>query len=186
MAGKRVAFGLIAAFAASLSGTAIAEEVSITLTGEVDAVCGISDADLSRTEINFGILSNIDAGQQSDEVTNTVSLICNDPDGGTVTISSENGGVLTRTGSSGGSGNEIGYSVALTNGSAISVPPSTLSTPVIHTFLGSPDLISGQPVSISFRANGVRVGSPAGNGAVSTSVYAGIYSDVVRVSVTAN
>lgn len=186
MTRKSGAIAIIMALSAIVSAPAFAQEVTMTLTGEVEGVCGVFDEDSSPVEIDFGLLSDIEVGQQTPEVTNGITLICNDPDGGIFTIASENGGNLWREGTSGGFGNEVGYTVAATGSNGIDVQPTDLASPVSRNFLGSPDLVNGQPITISFRANGVSRDAPAGNDAPSTTVFAGVYSDIVRVSVTAN
>lgn len=175
-----------AALAAIPVTPAFAQDVTITLAGEVAPVCGLRDDTGAPVAIDFGLLSDIDVGQQSPEVTHELAVICNDPDGGTLTIESENDGNLRRGGSAGGEGNDIGYTIAATGDPGLAVSPTGLATRVNRTFLSSPDFFDGKPITLSFRANGVRRDSPAGNGGSTTTVFAGIYRDVVRVSVTAN
>lgn len=186
MTRRSEAIGILVAFAAILAAPASAQDVTMSLTGEVEAICGVFDDESSPVEIDFGMLSDVELGQQTPAITNSVTLICNDPDGGTLTIQSENGGKLWREGTSGGEANEIGYTVSTAGSSGLAIQPTDLTSPVTTTFLGSPDLINGQPMSISFRANGVSRDAPAGNGGRTTTVYAGAYNDIVRVSVTAN
>lgn len=154
------------------------------LSGEVEAVCTLADSTPAPVQIDFGTLSNVDVGSLTTEQANGVTIICNDPDGGTLSITSANNGVLRRDGTSGGANNEVGYQFRTTG--TITVPAGNLATPVTRTFNASSAYINGQSITLRFAANGVRAPSPAGNGGVISTVYAGTYSDTVTVSVTAN
>jgi hypothetical protein len=180
------ALRFLAALCATMTTPALAQDVTINLTGEVEGVCGVQDDAGGPVLIDFGMLSAVAVGQQTPEVTHDLSIICNDPDGGTLTVESVNGGNLQREGSSGGEGNEVGYSVSASGTAAIDFAPTDLSDPVSRNFLGSADLLTSRGVTLRFRANGVSAPSPAGNGGTTTTVYAGVYRDIVKVSVTAN
>lgn len=178
--------GIFAVLWMTMTAPALSQDVTINLMGEVEGVCRVQDDAGAPVLIDFGMLSDIAVGQQTPEITHDLSIICNDPDGGTLTVESVNGGNLQREGSSGGEGNAVGYSVSASGSAAIDFAPTDLADPVRRNFLGSADLLASRTVTLRFRANGVSAPSPAGNGGTITTVYAGVYSDIVKVSVTAN
>jgi len=180
-------FAATALAAAVISTPAAAQEVVMSLTGEVDQICGAFDFQEQPVLIDFGTLSNVPVGSQTPEQVNNVSIVCNDAAGGTVTVTSANNGLLFRDGTSGGSGNQVGYTVRATGGNGLAFDATTLTTPVSRPFNGSTAFIAGSGLTLRFAANGVleeNVGSV--NGADRTTVFAGTYTDTVTVAVTAN
>ncbi|MEW4449089.1 hypothetical protein [Qipengyuania sp. JC766] len=178
-----VASATAVAFAAPVAAQNV-NPVVHELTGEVDGVCTLADSTPQPVQIDFGTLSGVDVGSQTPEQANGLTIICNDPDGGTLSISSANNGVLRRDGTNGGANNEVGYSFRTTG--TITIPTGNLATQVNRTFNASSAYINGQSITLRFAANGVRAPSPAGNGGTISTVFAGTYSDTVTVAVTAN
>lgn len=184
-------FALVASVAAiAVAAPAAAQNqnpVVHALTGEVAETCTLADFQPSPIAINFGTLSAVDVGQQTEAVVNNVTVICNDPVGGTVTVTSANLGTLNRAGTSGGANNSIGYTVAATGGNGLAFAATTLASPVSKTFSASPALLAGSGLTFQFRANGVREAGVSGvNNGTRTTVFAGTYTDTVTVAVTAN
>jgi spore coat protein U-like protein len=181
------------AFAAPVSAQSTGNQNPIVheLEGEVAGICTLADFQASPIQIDFGMLSDVDVGQQTNPAdVNGMTVICNDPDGGTLSITSQNQGILKREGSNGGAQNTVGYTVVLSGGSGLGDPTGTVRTlgnPVQKTFAASSAFLNGQSFSLSFRANGVReTGVANANQGTRTTVFAGIYTDTVTVAVTAN
>ncbi|MEE4213076.1 MAG: hypothetical protein V2I43_27840 [Parvularcula sp.] len=178
---------MCAAIVTTSANAQSAGSVDMALQGEVTQVCGAFDFQSSPVLIDFGTLSDVEVGSQTPEIANNVTIVCNDPDGGIVNITSANSGVLERVGSAGGEGNEVGYTVRATGGSGLAFGASDLSNDVEVSFSGAPAFINGQSMTLRFAANGVRITDDTNaNDATRTSVYAGTYTDLVTVSVTAN
>lgn len=155
------------------------------LQGEVAVICGAYDFQNSPVLIDFGTLSDVDVGSLTPEVVNGVTIVCNDPDGGTVNITSQNGGSMFLEGT-GGANREVGYVVRATGGSGLAFAQTPLTSDVNLPFNASGAFLNGQSMTLRFAANGVAQDAPAGNDAPSTTVFAGTYTDTVTVSVTAN
>lgn len=185
---------MLASFAAvsalAISAPVSAEELTITLTGEVTPICGVTNDETNAAPgpipINFGMLSDTPVGQQTDRITSRLLITCNSPDGGSVTINSENGGKLFLDGV-GGEAREVGYTISSVGGFGLFFPETDLGADVVRTFPGAAQFIQGQRLTLFFKANGVAVNNDANaNEADRTTVFAGNYTDVVTVSVTAN
>lgn len=158
--------------------------ITYNLQGTVDEICGLT-AVSNDVDIDFGELattaSNVDRSSE-------FGMVCNSAAGATLTASSANGGVLLRDGTITGAGNEIGYKANIGTGSrdiGVNTPPITLTTAgKDYVIPGSAALRSGVPVGVQFRVQGVQ-GTPF-QGAPTTTVFAGDYSDTVTVSLTAS
>lgn len=187
--GTRVsATAAAAGLALCLPATLHAQQVTFALTAEVDPICEANTSRGDNIEINLGILSQTPVGTevQGDEDVE-ISYICNDPDGFTRTLSSQNNGVLVRTGSDGGTGNEIPYFVEAEGGNGLNFSRLQLNSPLTGTYAGSNDFLNGVLGTLTVTTFGVLEQNVGGiNGADRTTVFAGQYTDVITLSVTAN
>ncbi len=188
---------LLAASVAALAGVPVyAQQATSTLTinlsGEVETICTANNNSATDATVNrsFGTLSDSYTTEviRTDEINNANQLtyVCNAPDGFTRTITSQNGGKLFRDDSTGGAGNEINYTMDHGGANGLAFDNEELATPRIDTFAGATDWVDGQLGTIVFETYGVRVTDPDGNGADRTTVFAGTYTDVVTVVLTAN
>lgn len=140
---KIIAFATGAA-ALAFATSAQANTVEMELTGEVEEICGAFDFQANPVLIDFGALSAIEVGSQTPEVVNGLTIVCNVAAGGTVNITSQNGGVMERDGTSGGPNNEVGYTVRATGGSGLTFASTTLASDINLPFNGSPAYLAGQ------------------------------------------
>jgi spore coat protein U-like protein len=174
------------AFAQAPNNNGVVGNVVMNLSADVSTICGAVDF-LNPVPVNFNDLSTV-ATSATVTRSNGLSIICNDADGGTVTVTSANGGQLRRNGTLTGAGNVIPYTFGATGGSGLAIPAgSSLASPVARTFSGSTAYMAGQSMTLNFTTNGVlesNVGSV--NEGERTTVFAGNYTDTVTVSVTAN
>ena len=183
---KRVA--PFVALATLLPATAQAQEVNFTLNAEVDPICEANSDRGDNIEIDLGILSQTPTGTEvdSDGVVD-ITYVCNDPDGFTRTITSLNDGVLVRIGSGGGQGNEIPYFLSSDGGNGLAFSRLQLTAPLTRSFGGSVAFLDGVLGTLTVTVNGV-LEQNAGNvnGVDRTTVFAGQYTDVITLAVTAN
>ncbi|MEM1131858.1 MAG: hypothetical protein AAGH53_02875 [Pseudomonadota bacterium] len=178
-----IAMAAVSAPAAAQSGPTVDHE----LRGEVESICGAFDFQDSPVLIDFGILSDVPVGQRTPEIVNGVTIVCNGLGGGTVNITSQNQGFMFLTGTSGGAAQQVGYVVRATGGSGLAFGETNLASPVARPFNGSSAFVNGQSMTLRFAADGVLdENAGAANQADRTTVFAGIYTDIVTVDVTAN
>ena len=186
---KKLAIASAAALA--MTGAASAEfiapeNLTITLEGEVELICGLTSLSGSTVDVDFGVLSDT-TGQLRQDV--PFGVVCNSADGATLGLSSDNGGKLLRNGTETGDGNEIAYKVNPDPGSdAFSTTPGTPPTSLANdkSYTINPDnrLREGREFGIAVFFDGVK--GPDFQGAPTTTVYAGDYSDTITVSLVAN
>lgn len=158
--------------------------VTYNLEAEVPVVCGVYSSASSLT-IDFGDLATVDqaAFVESSASGRSAGYRCNSPNGFTRTISSDNQGFLIRTGSNGDAQNRI--PVEMRHGGGIgSFAYLQLTQPKSDTFTQGA-FLAGVTGSVVFKVPGVRAPSTNNNGAPGTTVLAGDYTDVVRITVTA-
>lgn len=185
---KKIALVSVAALA--IAGAASAEllesDLTINIEGQVELICGLTSLGGDTVEVDFGTLSDT-TGQIREDV--PFGVVCNSADGATLGISSMNGGKLLRGGTEMGDGNEIAYSVNPDPGSdAFSTTPGTPPTSLANdkSYTINPDnrLREGREFGIAVYFDGVK--GPDFQGAPTTTVYAGDYSDTITVSLSAN
>jgi hypothetical protein len=178
---------LVASAAIAATATpAAAQTLTYELEAEVAVKCGVYKSDGPTVPVNFTDLSTTPSDTFITESAGSATYRCNAPGGFTRTISSANGGVMIRTGSSGGAGNSIPFEMSHGGGSGLGtggfVP---LTSNVISNLGGSTAFLNGQTGGVNFRVAGVAA-APGGNEAPGTTVFAGDYTDVVTISVVAN
>jgi spore coat protein U-like protein len=173
-----------AATAALLAGAASAAEpeatLAIGLDADVEQICGIASTSAAVLAVDFGQLAQTDVGTElSQDPAGSQEVVCNDPDGMTVTVSSGNGGFLFANG--GGVNNQIAYQLEvqgeIRSNKGPMVDDREASLP------GSQDLLEGMGGNTIFYVNGV--GTTTAAGSRTTTVFAGDYTDTVTYTVTA-
>lgn len=161
-------------------------DLTLTLNGTVDEICGLTAATDEAT-IEFGELASTATNawvQRGFEF----GMVCNNAGGAQLSATSANGGYMIREGSTGGEGNQVRYDANIGTGSrdigaTVGTPPKALTGGGIsYDIVGSAALRSGVPVGVNFRAFGVE--GPTFQGAPTTTVFAGDYTDVVTISLT--
>ena len=164
-----------------------AQEVNFFLNAEVDAFCVATTPLGENIEIDLGILSQTPTGSEvSSSGDVEIIYVCNGPEGFTRTISSLNEGVLVRVGSTGGDGNEIPYFVEATGSEGLDFSRTQFAQPQTRTYSGSTAFLNGVSGTLTVYVNGVLDGGTAGDPTTRTTVFAGQYTDVLTVAVTAN
>lgn len=187
----------IAAAVAALSTPAMAQSISpnqdltINLNATVAGQCGVfNQSNVSGgnpvTTVNFGDLAQTPAANEVAAPGFSALYICNSANGFTRVISSANGGKLWRSGTSGGANNAIPYTLQHGGGSGIGFAAQALTSARTDTLGGSQAFLNGQAGTMTLRVSGVQVPSPANAAFNTTNVFAGSYSDVVTVDITAN
>lgn len=189
---KKLAFASVAAIA--LAGTASAEfiqapsggsaDLDVQINGEVEEICGITAASSSLL-IEFDDLADTDG---SLKYPFEFGVVCNSAGGATLSATSANNGYLLRNGTETGPGNEIFYKLNVDRSTdslpyTTGTPPKALTSPQTYTIPGSTALREGAEVGGQFELNGVK--GPDFQGAPTTTVYAGVYSDTVTISLSA-
>ncbi len=189
---KKLAFASVAAIA--LAGTASAEfiqapsggsaELEVEINGEVEEICGIT-ATSSSLLIEFDDLADTDG---SLKYPFDFGVVCNSAGGAILSATSANSGALLRNGTETGVGNEISYKLNIDRGVdglpyTTGTPPKGLASPISYTINGSTALREGAEVGGQFELNGVK--GPDFQGAPTTTVYAGVYSDTVTIALSA-
>lgn len=179
---------LLGAAVLGVASPAQAQEVNFFLNAEVDPICEATTALGENIEIDLGILSQTPTGSEvSNDGDLEIVYVCNDADGFTRTITSLNEGVLVRIGSSGGEGNEIPYFLEAQGTDGLSFSRIQLTQPLTRTFGASTTFLNGVAGTLTVFVNGVLdEGSGAGDASARTTVFAGQYTDVLTLTVTAN
>jgi hypothetical protein len=174
------------AAAALLSGSAFAQnnQLSYDLSAQVSSVCGVYNSTGSSIDVDFGDLSNTETTATVEQSAGTASYACNSPNGFTRTISSTNGGYLYRSGTNGGTQNQIAYEMRHTGTNGLTMNWTQL-TGAANADLSGNSFLTGVTGNVDFRVYGVRSTNASADGASYTSVFAGDYSDVVTITVTA-
>ncbi|WP_298915477.1 hypothetical protein [uncultured Algimonas sp.] len=161
--------------------------MDLTLSGTVSPSCGIQPTRNNETVVDFGDLALVPVNQ---EITvnprGAIRYVCNDPDGFTTTITSLNGGRLVRTGTSGGVGNQIDYTINSTGGSRLRVRDGSLASPIVRSVPARRRSTRGRRADISFKIKGVLSQGTGPQGSDTVTAFAGDYSDVVTISLVAN
>ncbi|WP_370373583.1 hypothetical protein [Henriciella pelagia] len=190
---KRLVFASVAALA--MVGTASADfidasdggtaELTIEITGTVEEICGIT-ASGTTLQFDYGELAGT-TGTVPGGV--SFGLVCNAAAGATVGVSSANNGYLLRNGTETGPGNQIPYSFDLDKGDdefsyALGTRPESLTSDRTYPIAGSAELRQGREVGAYIVVDGVK--GPDFQGAPTPTVFAGDYSDIITLSLTAN
>jgi len=184
-------FAIASAAVLAIAGAASAEfivepdSLTINIQGEVDEICGLT-ATGATVDVDFGVLSDT-TGEIREDV--PFGIVCNSAEGATLGISSQNGGKLLRDGTETGAGNEIAYRVNPDPGGdafsmANGTPPTSLANDKSYVINADNRLREGRAFDIAVFFNGVK--GPDFQGAPTTTVFAGDYSDTITVSLTAN
>lgn len=183
----------VAAMVAAIASPALAASnpapvSTINLSGSVAEICGVFNTSVAQNgviNVPFNDLTNIPVSQTLEQSLDLVYL-CNDADGFSRTISSENRGALARVGSGGIlPGNRIGYTVQHNGGIFLAVPQRPLLVDVNDNLPGSRDFRLGQAAQLTLRINGVQIQSPTDAALTTTDVFAGDYTDVISITITA-
>lgn len=183
---KKLLIGL-AALGGLASSPALADNtLTYNLDADVGSICGVWNYQGNTIAVPFGDLALVPDTTQVTESGGSASYRCNSPAGFTRTIHSANGGKLVRTGSGGGAGNEIAYDMSHGGGSGLGFAYQSLAADRTDSLGGSTAFLAGQTGSVNFRTNGVWNQSSNNNNAPGTTVFAGDYTDVVTISVTAH
>lgn len=156
---------VVGGFAAQASAD---NSFNFTIEGQIPVVCQGNNNSIAATE-------TVDLTIATSQTLGSVTYVCNSAGGFTRTISSQNSGFMFRAGTSGTGPNQVAYQLSSGGGSGLGFAAEQLTAPKVTNVSGSTAFISGQTGSIS-----VVVPQPTGN------VYAGTYSDVVTIAVTAN
>lgn len=189
---KKIAIASAAAIA--VAGIASAEfitepdDLEIAIEGTVEELCGLTSltSTAGTIEVDFGVLSNTDSQIREDV---PFGVVCNSAAGATLSMSSANGGKLLRGGTETGPGNEIAYKVNPDPGSdsfstTPGTPPTSLSVTKSYNIAAGTALREGRPFDVAIFFDGVK--GPDFQGAPTTTVFAGDYSDTITVALVAN
>lgn len=161
-----------------------AGQLSYNLSAEVGSVCGAYNSTGTEIDVDFGELSNTATTSTVEQAAGSASYACNSPNGFTRTFASTNGGYLFRSGTGGGNENQIAYEMQHGGGNGLSMDWTQLTASETSDLSGSA-FLTGQTGAVSFRVYGVRATNAGANGASHTAVFAGDYSDVVTITLTA-
>ena len=181
---KKIAL-LAAGIAAVSAVPASAQTLTYNLNAEVAPTCGVYNAAGTTIPVNFGELSTVSTSSTVDVPAGEATYRCNNVNGFSREITSQNGGYMTLGGTAtADNARRIAFNMAHTGGSGLGFGAQQLTSPVSGTFAGSTAFLAGETGEVSFQAFGVQ-GATGGNGSPGTTVYAGSYSDVVTITVTA-
>ncbi|MFK8032493.1 MAG: hypothetical protein AB8G18_19890 [Gammaproteobacteria bacterium] len=163
-------------------------EIEIELNGEVAEFCGLTNT-TGTDLVDFGELAVTPTTTNVARVSD-FGMVCNSANGLILTVAAENGALL-RDGTETGPGNEIPYQI--NPGTGVDTLPVSPGTPLqnatvfnpskSYTYAGSEALRNGANVNIQFRTQGVQ--GPGFQGAPTTTVFAGDYSDTVTITLVA-
>lgn len=130
---------LAAAAVLAMSGVAHADsQLAFSLQGEVESACTATPNGIDAVET-----------VQLNGLPQTIGSITYRCDSNfRRTITSENGGVLVRIGSAGGTGNEVPYTLSSGGGSGLGFATVALATPVVTDLAASAAFSAGQTGSI--------------------------------------
>jgi hypothetical protein len=165
-------------------------DVSVNLTADVASICsafreGASPSEDDTFLVNLGTLSDVAMDVETGSIVPiAIRYVCNDPDGFTRVLVSQNGGYLVRVGTAGGTGDAIPYFVEGAGEPGLDPPLTQLSSPSSASVAGSARLLSGVSTSLRVRVQGVR--RPADGGGETTTSFAGDYVDTLTLTLTAN
>lgn len=182
---KKFALSAIVAVAALASNAALAADLTYNVGASVSSVCGAYRSSGSTINVPFNDLAVVDSGTSVPVSGGSATYRCNSAAGFTRTISSLGGGKLVRAGSNADVYNSIPYTVAHGGGSGLGFSATPLASSIITTLGGSSAFLSGQTGSVNFNVNGVSNINTNANNAPGTTVFAGAYSDVVTIAISA-
>lgn len=179
---------LIGAAALAFASTPALANNTLTynLDADVGSICGVYNHAGTVIPVAFGDLATVLDTAQVTVGAGSASYRCNSAAGFTRTISSANAGKLVRAGSNGDSTNSVAFDMSHGGGSGLGFAFQSLATNKTNSFGGSTAFLSGQTGGVSFRVNGVYNVNAGANNAPGTTVFAGDYTDVVTIAVTAN
>ena len=182
---KKFIVSTAAATVFAFGSAAIAQDgqLSYDLNAEVSSVCGAYNASGTEIDVDFGELAETATSNTVEQGAGDATYICNSPNGFSRTFTSANGGYLFRAGTNGGAQNQIAYEMRHQGSNGLNMNWTSLSSAASADLNGSAYL-TGVTGAVSFRVDGVR-GADEVNGAAGTTVFAGDYSDVVTITVTA-
>ena len=177
---------LIGAAALAFAATPALANNTLTynLDADVSSVCGVYSSQGTAITVAFGDLAMTPVATQVVKSAGSATYRCNSTAGFSRSISSANAGRLKRTGSNGDAANSIAFEMSHGGGSSLNFDYAALTTPKTGSFGGSSAFLAGQTGSVNFRLNGVA--NVGGNESTGTTVFAGDYTDVVTIAVTAN
>lgn len=177
-------FGASSAFAQAVP--AFGDNLTVSLSADVAAVCGaqLNAGDGLNLDIDFGDLTSVASTAQVQVGGGSITYVCNVPAGFQRSFSSDNGGFLYRDGTAGGSSNQIPWTLQHGGGSGLGFAEIQLTSARNDSRGGSAAFTAGQTGGLTFRANGVQV--TGASGILTTNVFAGDYSDVMRITITPN
>ncbi|MGY6532772.1 hypothetical protein [Glycocaulis sp.] len=182
-------FGASSAFAQAVP--VFGDDLTVTLSAEVGEVCGarLNAGDGLNLDVDFGELTNTPAADQVAVGGGSITYVCNVLAGFTREFSSDNDGYLVLDGvSTTNAQRRIAWTVAGSGAQGNQgLAETQLTSPVVQSRGNGGGLWrNGQTSGLTFRADGVAVPSAASSGITTTTVFAGDYSDVMRISIRAN
>lgn len=184
---QQIKFALVTG-ALCASGAAAAQNLSFALDADVAQICGAFNGQTNAVDVDFGALADTPVDAQIERRAGSVTYRCNNFDGFTRTIASQNGGFMTLNGEpTSDDARRIPFTMQHTGGDGF--PPRQITTPLVTSHRngrGSNGFLRGTTGgNLHFRAWGVQTpaigGAPAG-----TRVFAGTYRDTLTITVTAN
>ncbi|MGY6636293.1 MAG: spore coat protein U domain-containing protein [Erythrobacter sp.] len=169
------------------STSALGQNLNYSLEADVAQACGAFNGQASAIDVDFGALANTRADAQTERRAGSITYRCNNRNGFTRVIASQNGGFMTLNGdATTDRAQRIAFTMQHTGPHGFR--PQQLTTPLVTSHRdarGAGDFLRGSDGMVLFRASGVQI--PAQGGApASTSVFAGTYRDTVTITVTAN
>lgn len=142
----------------------------VTISGTIAAFCTVSPEERSVT---------LDLSLATPQSGGSLTYRCNGANGFTRTISSDNAGQLNNA--AGANRGFVPYTITHGGGSGLAIATAvSLSTPVTTNLGSSAAFVNGQTGSLS-----VIAARPA-SASATNPLFAGTYSDVIRVSIVAN
>ncbi len=175
---KKIAL-IAAGLAAVAAVPASAQSLTYNLAAQVAPSCGVYNASGSTIAVDFGDLAGVATTATVNVAGGDATYRCNNANGFTRTITSQNNGFLTLDGqTTTDAARRIRFDMVHTGNSGLAFAARQLSTPVSGNFGGSPAFLAGETGTVTFQAFGVL-------GATGTTVFAGNYRDTVTITVTA-
>jgi spore coat protein U-like protein len=177
----------ILTWSASAVASASAQNLTLGLEADVMQMCGAFNGQTSAVEVDFGALANTPIDRQLLRRAGSITYRCNNRNGFTRSIASQNGGYMTLNGeATNDAARRIPFTMSQSGANGFA--QRQLTTPMVTSHrdgVTSARLLRGSGGNVSFRASGVRTptagGAPAG-----TRVFAGTYRDTVTITITAN
>jgi len=167
---KKLLMAAVAVSALSAAPAMADDKADLTITGNIALTCTVSPDARDVT---------VDLNSTTAQSAGSLTYRCNGANGFTRTIASDNAGNLNNVG--GANRGSIPYTVTHAGGSGLAIAtPVSLATPVTTALGSSGAFVNGQTGTLS-----LIVAKPA-SATLANPLFAGDYTDVIRVSITAN